>query len=112
MTESAARSRLKTERVPWQQADTFSTSFDGKLIVDTEGEYCRSWGKMREQALKTAGECLRDMATQYPSTLEWQLVVTNESNETVLRLRFTLSETPSNSGMSLGPSQTSLDVRC
>jgi hypothetical protein len=70
----------------------FFTIHDGKLIVDTEGEYCASWGKVREQAIKTAGECLRDMAPRYPSDLEWQLVVTNESNETVLRLRFDLSE--------------------
>jgi hypothetical protein len=72
----------------------FFTVIDGKLIVDTEGEYCASWGKMREQAIKTAGECLRDMAAKYPSDLEWQLVVTNETNDTVLRLRFALSETP------------------
>jgi hypothetical protein len=74
----------------------FFTILDGKLIVDTEGEYCASWGKMREQAIKTAGDCLRDMASKYPADLEWQLVVTNESNETVLRLHFALSETPSN----------------
>jgi len=72
----------------------FFTILDGKLIVDTEGEYCASWGDMREQAIRTAGECLRDMAAKYPSDLEWQLVVTNESNETVMRLRFALSETP------------------
>jgi hypothetical protein len=71
----------------------FFTILDGKLIVDTEGEYCASWADMREQAIKTAGGCLRDMAAKYPSDLEWQLVVTNEGNETVLRLRFALSET-------------------
>jgi hypothetical protein len=72
----------------------FFTILDGRLIVDTEGEYCVSWGKMREQAIRTAAECLRDMAAKYPSDLEWQLHVTNESNETVLRLRFALNETP------------------
>jgi hypothetical protein len=73
----------------------FFTILDGKLIVDAEGQYCASWGDMREQAIRTAGECLRDMAPRFPSNLDWQLVVTNESNETVLRLRFGLSETPS-----------------
>ena len=72
----------------------FFTILDGKLIVDTEGTYCASWGEMREQAVETAGECLKDMASKFPSNLEWQLVVTNEGNETVLRLRFALSETP------------------
>jgi hypothetical protein len=71
----------------------FFTILDGKLIVDSEGEYCASWGDMREQAIRTAGDCLRDMASKYPSDLEWQLVVTNESNDTVLRLRFVLNET-------------------
>lgn len=72
----------------------FFTILDGKLIVDTEGEYCASWADMRQQAIKTAGECLRDMASRYPTNLDWQLVVTNESSETVLRLRFALNETP------------------
>jgi len=67
---------------------------DGKLMVDDEGTICNSWQEMREQAITTAGECLRDMAPKYPSSLEWQLVVTNESHETVLRLRFALNETP------------------
>jgi hypothetical protein len=72
----------------------FFSILDGKLMVDAEGTYCASWGEMREQAIKTAGECLQDMASKYPSNLEWQLVVTNASSETVLRLRFALSETP------------------
>lgn len=70
----------------------FFTILDGKLIVDNVGEFFASWDDMREQAIRTAGECLRDMATKYPNDLEWQLVVTNESNDTVLRLRFALSE--------------------
>lgn len=73
----------------------FFTVLDGKLLVDGVGEFCASWDDMREQAIKTAGECLRDMAAKYPSDLEWQLVVTNESNDTVLRLRFALSESRS-----------------
>lgn len=72
----------------------FFTVLDGQLIVDTEGEYCACWNDVREQAIRTAAECLRDMAAKYPSDLEWQLVVTNESNETVMRLEFALSEKP------------------
>jgi hypothetical protein len=71
----------------------FCTVLDGKLIVDTEGEYCASWGDVREQAIKTAGECLRDMASKYPHDLDWQLVVMNERRDTVLRLKFSLDET-------------------
>lgn len=70
----------------------FFTILDGKLLVDNVGEFFASWEGMREQAIRTAGECLRDMATKYPNDLEWQLVVTNESNDTVLRLRFALNE--------------------
>src|SRR5689334_14632971 len=62
VTESAARSRSNQERMSCPQADTFFTILDGKLIVDTEGQNCASWGDVREQALRTAGECLRDMA--------------------------------------------------
>ena len=72
----------------------FFTILDGGLIVDTEGEYCACRAEMRKQAIRTARECLRDMANKYPSDLEWQLVVTNESSETVSRLRFAMIETP------------------
>ncbi|MCS3763188.1 DUF6894 family protein [Bradyrhizobium centrosematis] len=71
----------------------FFTILDGKLIVDTVGEFCASWDQVRTQAIQTAGECLRDIAPEYPQNLEWQLVVTNESNDTVLRLRFSIDET-------------------
>lgn len=70
----------------------FFAILDGKLVVDNVGEFFANWHEVREQAIRTAGECLRDMAPNYPSDLEWQLVVTNESNDTVLRLRFALSE--------------------
>jgi Domain of unknown function (DUF6894) len=70
----------------------FFTVMDGKLIVDDQGTLCSSWNDMRLQALSMAGECLRDLAPQYPSGLEWQMVVTNEAKETVLRMRFSLSE--------------------
>lgn len=72
----------------------FFSILDGKLIVDTVGEFCASREGMRVQAIRTAGECLRDMAAKYPDGLEWQLIVTNESNDAVLRLRFTMSEPP------------------
>lgn len=71
----------------------FFTILDGKLIVDTVGEFCATSEAVRELAIKTAGECLRDMAANYPSDLEWQLIVTNEGHDTVMRLRFSLRET-------------------
>lgn len=73
---------------------------DGKLIVDNVGEHCETWEEVRTQAIKTAGECLRDMAAKYPSGLEWQLVVTNDQSDTVMRLRFAMSETPGKSAWS------------
>lgn len=72
----------------------FFTILDGKLVVDNEGEFCATREDMRQQAIRTAGECLKDIASEYPSDLEWQLVVTNESNAVVLRLKFALDETP------------------
>jgi Domain of unknown function (DUF6894) len=65
---------------------------DGKLIVDEEGTLCSSWDDMRRQAITTAGDCLSDLAPHYPNGLEWQMVVTNEAKETMLRMRFSLSE--------------------
>ncbi|QPF93957.1 DUF6894 family protein [Bradyrhizobium commune] len=72
----------------------FLTVLDEKFIVDTVGEPCATWEDMRAQAIRTAGECLRDLAAKYPADLEWQLIVTNEKHDTVLRLRFALTETP------------------
>ena len=72
----------------------FFTILDGKLIVDTVGELCTSWDDLRAVAIKTAGDCLRDMAAKYPAGLEWQLIVTNEKHDTVLRLRFAMTEAP------------------
>lgn len=71
----------------------FFTILDGKLIVDTVGEFCATSEAVRELAIRTAGECLRDIAAHYPSDLEWQLIVTNEDHDTVMRLRFSLKET-------------------
>jgi hypothetical protein len=70
----------------------FFTILDGKLIVDDEGTLCSSWADMRLQAIDLAGACLKDLAPHYPAGLEWQMVVTNEAKEAVLKLRFSLSE--------------------
>jgi hypothetical protein len=70
----------------------FFTVMDGKLVVDEEGTLCSSWDDMRSQAISMAGECLRELAPLYPNGLKWQLVVTNEAKETVLRMRFLLTE--------------------
>ena len=47
---------------------------------------------MRAQAIVMAGHCLRDLAPSYPSGLEWQMVVTNEAKEAMLRMSFSVSE--------------------
>jgi hypothetical protein len=65
---------------------------DGKLLVDSEGTVCESWQDMRKQAIDFAGACLQDLAATYPSDMEWQMVVTDESHTTVLRMRFSVSE--------------------
>jgi hypothetical protein len=70
----------------------FFTVMDGKNIVDEDGTLCSSRDDMRLQAITTAGHCLRDLAPHYPNGLEWQMVVTNEAKETMLRMRFSVSE--------------------
>jgi len=70
----------------------FFTVMDGKLLVDDEGTLCSSWDDMRVQAIAMAGHCLKDLAPRYPNELEWHMIVTNEAKETMLRMRFSLSE--------------------
>src|SRR4051812_3507064 len=65
---------------------------DGKFLVDDEGTECAGPAEVREQAIETAGSILKDLAREYPSGLEWQMHVTDETKATVLRIRFSLDE--------------------
>ena len=65
---------------------------DGKLVVDTEGTECAGMAEVREQAITTAGEILRDAAARFGSGTEWHMHVTDADQNTVLRLRFSADE--------------------
>ena len=70
----------------------FFNIIDGQFIVDDEGTLCASVGDMRQLAIRTAGAMLSDMAGHFPAGVDWQMHVTNESRETVLKLRFSAEE--------------------
>jgi hypothetical protein len=70
----------------------FFNLIDGKFIVDTEGTLCATPADMRNEAIRTAGHILRDEAGNFPRGLEWQMHVTDEEKNTVLKLRFSAEE--------------------
>ena len=70
----------------------FFNIIDGQFIVDGEGALCASVADMRQLAIRTAGAMLEDMAGHFPAGVEWQMHVTNESRETVLKLCFSAEE--------------------
>ena len=70
----------------------FFNVIDGKLIIDKEGTECAGMAEVREQAITTAGEILRDAAGRFLSGTEWQMHVTDAEQKTVLRLRFSADE--------------------
>ena len=71
---------------------------DGQLIRDSEGTECATDAEMRNQAIATAGLILKDLAAKFPRGLEWQMHVRNETDDTVLKLRFAIEERSKPSG--------------
>jgi hypothetical protein len=65
---------------------------DGEFLVDATGTQCAGMSEVRHQAIKTAGEILADKGARFPNGLEWQMHVTNASNKTVLKLKFSAEE--------------------
>jgi hypothetical protein len=65
---------------------------DGQFLVDEVGTECTGLPEVREQAIATAGQILRDVAPRFPSGLEWNMHVTDEQKKTLLKLRFSLEE--------------------
>jgi hypothetical protein len=70
----------------------FFNVVDGRFLPDEEGTECAGMMAVREQAIATAGEILKDLAPSFPRGLEWQLHVSDESKLTVLKLKFSLEE--------------------
>ncbi len=70
----------------------FFNVIDGKFLVDEEGTECSGMIEVRQQAIAFAGSMLRDEAGKFPSGLEWQMHVTDEAKQTVLKLTFSVEE--------------------
>jgi hypothetical protein len=72
----------------------FFNVIDGKFLVDEEGTECSGMPEVRDQAIATAGGLLKDQAGKFPSGLEWQMHVTDEAKQTVLKITFSVEEPP------------------
>jgi hypothetical protein len=68
----------------------FFNFIDGKLLVDREGTECADMHDVRTQAIHTAGCMLRDMGPDYGHGFDWQMLVTDETHTTVLKLKFSV----------------------
>jgi hypothetical protein len=61
---------------------------DGEFLVDEEGTECADMREVRDQAITSAGEILRDKGGTYPAGAQWQMHVTDAERKTVFRLNF------------------------
>lgn len=59
---------------------------------DTIGTECSSAEEVKSQAVKAAGEALRDQALAVWSTGRWYMFVADEQNMTRLKLEFTAED--------------------
>jgi hypothetical protein len=66
---------------------------DGKFLVDTDGIELPDMPAVRVEAIAAAGEILKDFATRWTGA-EWQMHVTNEAEDTVLKLTFSAKQYP------------------
>ena len=70
----------------------FFNVVDGKFLVDSQGTVLEGMPEAREMAITTAGEILRDHGVGGWNGGDWQMHVTNEAKETVLKLSFSATE--------------------
>lgn len=62
---------------------------DGRDIPDTEGSILAGLDELRKEAVRTAGEMLREGGhTEFWSGAEWRMIVTDEAGLVVLILTF------------------------
>jgi len=71
----------------------FFNVVDGKFLVDEQGTELSGIDEARAQAIETAGAMLRDQGRASWRGTDWQMHVTNEWKDTVLKLHFSLEET-------------------
>lgn len=65
---------------------------DGRDIPDTEGTSLAGPDEARAQALRTAGEILREEGMTFWRGAEWRMEVTDEARRRVFTLRFSADE--------------------
>lgn len=65
---------------------------DGRDWPDEDGTELASKDQARIEALRHAGDMLKDSAAGGPFAKEWQMRVTNDQDRMLFRLDFTLTE--------------------
>lgn len=70
----------------------FFNVINGQFIVDKKGTECSGMVEVQKQAIETAGAILKHVGGSFPRNCEWQMHVTDVSNKTVLKLRFSVEE--------------------
>lgn len=68
--------------------------YDGVSLPDNTGTELAGWDEARIEAIRLAGEVLKDQAKQISLGEEWRLEVTDRSGLVLFRLDFTVIEAP------------------
>jgi len=72
--------------------------FDGADYIDREGTELPDWDAARTEAIRFAGEILKDEAKRVGLGENWHLQVTDETGLTLFRLDFTVTPSPAIEG--------------
>ena len=65
---------------------------DSEEMLDREGTVLAGFDEARAEAIKTAGEMLRDAGRRFWDGAEWRMWVTDEAGATVCKLRFSAED--------------------
>ena len=61
---------------------------DGRNVADNIGTVLPGLQEVRTEAIRTAGAILRDEGDRFWNGPEWQMNVTDDTGQSVLKLRF------------------------
>jgi hypothetical protein len=70
----------------------FFHTIDGQVIIDTVGTELPDLEAVRSEAVRTAGEILRDTDSRQLSKSTWHMAVADHTGKTVYSLRFEATE--------------------
>ena len=65
--------------------------YDGKADIDTDGSVLADWQEARVEAVRLAGQILKDDARDVAATREWRIDVMDEGGLVLFCLEVTLS---------------------